>query len=176
MLAFLRGHQRPPEQSPRNPANIVMVSLTSRCDYCRYIYNHKRCGRCGTSVRTWDMSARTCYACEVCQPLQKGTILDTKRSKALSAAKDSKVSPILRLSCMISTALLLVTLCNHLFCSRTPALTAKSSFSRHASDMCMSFPGTLVTVLVELHDGLICSSGPMRISALVTALHWRSQS
>ena len=37
------------------------------------------------------MSARTCYACEVCQPLQKGTILDSKRSKALSAAADSKV-------------------------------------------------------------------------------------
>ena len=37
------------------------------------------------------MAARTCYACEVCQPLNKGTILDTSRSKALSAAKDSKV-------------------------------------------------------------------------------------
>lgn len=59
----------------------------------RYIYNHKACGRCGTPVRTWDMSARTCYACEVCQPLQQGTILDAKRTKALSAAKDSKVSP-----------------------------------------------------------------------------------
>ena len=58
---------------------------------CRYIYNHKSCGRCGSSVRTWDMSARTCYACEVCQPLQKGTILDSKRSKALSAATNSKV-------------------------------------------------------------------------------------
>ncbi|CAL5225951.1 g8750 [Coccomyxa viridis] len=57
----------------------------------RYIYNHKACGRCGTSVRTWDMSARTCYACEVCQPLQQGTILDAKRTKALSAARNSKV-------------------------------------------------------------------------------------
>ena len=59
--------------------------------YCRYIYNHKSCGLCGSAVRTWDMAARTCYACEVCQPLNKGTILDTSRSKALSAAKDSKV-------------------------------------------------------------------------------------
>lgn len=42
-------------------------------------------------MRTWDMSARTCYACEVCQPLQQGTILDAKRTKALSAAKNSKV-------------------------------------------------------------------------------------
>ena len=58
---------------------------------CRYIYNHKSCGLCGSAVRTWDMAARTCYACEVCQPLNKGTILDTSRSKALSAAKDSKV-------------------------------------------------------------------------------------
>ncbi|CAK0783892.1 hypothetical protein CVIRNUC_007092 [Coccomyxa viridis] len=57
----------------------------------RYIYNHRSCGLCGSAVRTWDMAARTCYACEVCQPLNKGTILDTSRSKALSAAKDSKV-------------------------------------------------------------------------------------
>ena len=67
------------------------------CHACRYIYNHKACGRCGTSVRTWDMSARTCYACEVCQPLQQGTILDAKRTKALSAAKNSKVSVLLSL-------------------------------------------------------------------------------
>ena len=135
--------QRPPKQALRDPAKIMMVSLTSRCDHCRYIYNHKRCGRCGTSVRTWDMSARTCYACEVCQPLQKGTILDTKRSKALSAAKDSKVSLILRLSCITSTAvLMLFRLCNALFCSRAPAWTANSASPKHGSGTCISFLGT----------------------------------
>jgi hypothetical protein len=35
----------------------------------RYIYNQSSCGRCGSAVRTWDMAARTVYACESCQPL-----------------------------------------------------------------------------------------------------------
>ena len=61
--------------------------------YHRYIYNHSSCGRCGSSVRTWDMAARTVYACETCQPLLlvEGAQLDQRRQKALAAAKDPKV-------------------------------------------------------------------------------------
>ena len=34
----------------------------------RYIYNKSRCSRCYGMVRSWDMSGRTCYACEgICQ-------------------------------------------------------------------------------------------------------------
>jgi formamidopyrimidine-DNA glycosylase len=36
----------------------------------RYIYNRSKCARCGSGVSSWDMSGRTCYACEggTCQP------------------------------------------------------------------------------------------------------------
>jgi formamidopyrimidine-DNA glycosylase len=36
----------------------------------RYIYNRSTCARCGGRVVSWDMSGRTCYACESgsCQP------------------------------------------------------------------------------------------------------------
>ena len=36
----------------------------------RYIYNRSTCARCGGRVSSWDMSGRTCYACESgsCQP------------------------------------------------------------------------------------------------------------
>ena len=36
----------------------------------RYIYNKSKCARCGGKVASWDMSGRTCYACESgsCQP------------------------------------------------------------------------------------------------------------
>ena len=33
----------------------------------RWIYNSARCGRCDGPVRSWDIQARTCYACERCQ-------------------------------------------------------------------------------------------------------------
>ena len=41
----------------------------------RYIYNESTCARCGGVVSSWDMSGRTCYACESgnCQPKMKGT-------------------------------------------------------------------------------------------------------
>eukprot|EP00288_Rhodomonas_lens_P001473 CAMPEP_0177730644 /NCGR_PEP_ID=MMETSP0484_2-20121128/22104_1 /TAXON_ID=354590 /ORGANISM="Rhodomonas lens, Strain RHODO" /LENGTH=493 /DNA_ID=CAMNT_0019243657 /DNA_START=443 /DNA_END=1924 /DNA_ORIENTATION=- len=35
----------------------------------RYIYNSAHCARCGGRVVSWDVSARTCYACTRCQPL-----------------------------------------------------------------------------------------------------------
>ncbi|KAL3691137.1 hypothetical protein R1sor_004788 [Riccia sorocarpa] len=34
----------------------------------RYIYNHKKCRRCGGPVINWVIATRTCYACEACQP------------------------------------------------------------------------------------------------------------
>jgi hypothetical protein len=34
----------------------------------RYIYNQKNCVRCGSTVQSWDMAGRTCYACVSCQP------------------------------------------------------------------------------------------------------------
>jgi formamidopyrimidine-DNA glycosylase len=39
----------------------------------RYIYNSGRCGRCSGPVRAWQINARTCYACEACQPRRAGT-------------------------------------------------------------------------------------------------------
>ena len=49
---------------PGFQALICLGNLHGVCAYtCRYIYNHKACGRCGTSVRTWDMYAPIAYAC-----------------------------------------------------------------------------------------------------------------
>ena len=35
----------------------------------RWIYNSPKCGRCDGPVRSWQINARTCYACQRCQPL-----------------------------------------------------------------------------------------------------------
>ena len=38
----------------------------------RYVYNRSECARCGGDVTSWDMSGRTCYACEGgCQPRRR---------------------------------------------------------------------------------------------------------
>ena len=34
----------------------------------RYVYKQDTCGRCGTSIRRWDLAGRWAYACETCQP------------------------------------------------------------------------------------------------------------
>ena len=34
----------------------------------RYVYKQEFCGRCGTSIRRWDLSGRWAYACQTCQP------------------------------------------------------------------------------------------------------------
>lgn len=34
----------------------------------RYIYNTAHCPRCATSIKTWDIQNRKCYACPTCQP------------------------------------------------------------------------------------------------------------
>ena len=40
----------------------------------RWIYNSATCGKCGGPVKSWQIQARTCYACESCQPLVKGVV------------------------------------------------------------------------------------------------------
>eukprot|EP00536_Pseudo-nitzschia_multiseries_P002655 jgi/Psemu1/109132/gw1.35.30.1 len=35
----------------------------------RYIYNTAKCPRCTTSIKSWQIASRTCYACPTCQPL-----------------------------------------------------------------------------------------------------------
>jgi formamidopyrimidine-DNA glycosylase len=54
----------------------------------RYIYNRPTCARCGGRVSSWDMSGRTCYACESgsCQPKQNG------RSVAAASKNDENMS------------------------------------------------------------------------------------
>eukprot|EP00984_Skeletonema_dohrnii_P013651 scaffold5664_cov94-Skeletonema_dohrnii-CCMP3373.AAC.7 len=53
----------------------------------RYIYNQSRCARCSGKVSSWNMSGRTCYACEGgCQPKQF-LIPSTPPVKSKSVAK-----------------------------------------------------------------------------------------
>ncbi|KAL9184280.1 hypothetical protein ACHAXT_002366 [Thalassiosira profunda] len=53
----------------------------------RYIYNKSSCARCGGRVSSWDMSGRTCYACEgSCQPKIKA------EAKAPSGDSSEKVA------------------------------------------------------------------------------------
>lgn len=35
----------------------------------RYIYNTAKCPRCSSSIKSWQIQSRTCYACFKCQPL-----------------------------------------------------------------------------------------------------------
>ena len=57
----------------------------------RYVYNHSKCGRCGSQVSTWDMNARKVYACETCQPLRADTVITPARAQALRAGRPTKV-------------------------------------------------------------------------------------
>ncbi|KAL3147956.1 hypothetical protein ABBQ38_014251 [Trebouxia sp. C0009 RCD-2024] len=58
----------------------------------RYVYNHNTCGRCGSPINTWDMQARTVYACQTCQPLHldPANQLAPARASALQASKGTK--------------------------------------------------------------------------------------
>jgi hypothetical protein len=50
----------------------------------RYIYNQSRCARCGGKVSSWDMSGRTCYACDGgCQPKQQ--LIDSEKKSNVVA-------------------------------------------------------------------------------------------
>lgn len=39
----------------------------------RYIYNTAKCPRCSSSIKSWQIASRTCYACPKCQPLNPTT-------------------------------------------------------------------------------------------------------
>lgn len=58
----------------------------------RYIYNRSECARCGGGVSSWDMSGRTCYACEGgCQPRhQQETAVESKQERAKPDAVASR--------------------------------------------------------------------------------------
>ena len=63
----------------------------------RYIYNKSTCARCGGRVSSWDMSGRTCYACEGgCQPKMKklmqasATAKIEVKKKNFNGAKEKK--------------------------------------------------------------------------------------
>ena len=70
---------------------LVMCYAYVLCPACRYIYNQKRCGRCGSGVRAWDMATRTAYACETCQPLLAGTLLSPARAADLASGDAPKL-------------------------------------------------------------------------------------
>ena len=46
----------------------------------RYIYNSSKCPRCGSSIKTWDIQNRKCYACTKCQPLSSKPLVVTPKS------------------------------------------------------------------------------------------------
>ena len=53
----------------------------------RYVYNQSTCGRCGASIRSWDVANRTVYACEACQPPPAPATLPEARVKRIEASK-----------------------------------------------------------------------------------------
>jgi formamidopyrimidine-DNA glycosylase len=61
----------------------------------RYIYNQASCGRCGSNVKSWLISARQAYCCPTCQPLLTGTKLPERRQDVLATAKGSHLFPSL---------------------------------------------------------------------------------
>ena len=58
----------------------------------RYIYNKSTCARCNGVVSSWDMSGRTCYACESgkCQPKMK--LMNSRSSSAEKIVSKEKSS------------------------------------------------------------------------------------
>jgi len=40
----------------------------------RYIYNTAKCPRCSSSIKSWAIAGRTCYACPTCQPLNSNSV------------------------------------------------------------------------------------------------------
>lgn len=58
----------------------------------RYIYNQARCFRCSSAVLSWQLNARTCYACPTCQPRPENVAdLAASGVKALAEAAPSKL-------------------------------------------------------------------------------------
>jgi formamidopyrimidine-DNA glycosylase len=55
----------------------------------RYIYNNSHCPRCGSSIKTWQIASRTCYACPRCQPLK----VITSKAAAVVTPQKKDCSP-----------------------------------------------------------------------------------
>ena len=60
----------------------------------RYIYNKSNCVRCGGRVNSWDISGRTCYACEGgCQPkikAESNVVVKEEAGEKKKVATDKK--------------------------------------------------------------------------------------
>jgi formamidopyrimidine-DNA glycosylase len=69
----------------------------------RVVYNRPRCAKCGGKVVSWDINARTAYACEACQPPPGkaalggggGAAAPTKSAPRLFASKCAPEMPAL---------------------------------------------------------------------------------
>jgi len=60
----------------------------------RYIYNKSTCSRCYGPIRSWNMSGRTCYACEgTCQPKTSAAAAPTSPKKGKASKAVKKVVP-----------------------------------------------------------------------------------
>ena len=60
----------------------------------RYIYNRSECARCGGGVSSWDMSGRTCYACEGgCQPRPQRKIEGAEPTRSAGEEADASSGP-----------------------------------------------------------------------------------
>merc|ERR1712127_226141 len=61
----------------------------------RYIYNTARCPRCSSSIKSWQIASRTCYACPKCQPLNPNDIATetTKSTVTLAVTPEQDVVP-----------------------------------------------------------------------------------
>jgi len=55
----------------------------------RYIYNTAKCPRCSTSIKSWQIASRTCYACPKCQPLKPDFMESTATQAARIPEKDA---------------------------------------------------------------------------------------
>ncbi len=59
----------------------------------RFVYNRERCATCGDRVVSFDINARTAYACPTCQPLRRGVAaaLPAARRKEVEGASPAKL-------------------------------------------------------------------------------------
>ena len=57
----------------------------------RYIYNQATCMRCGTEIKTWLITQRTCYCCSTCQPMPPHEHLSAQGRNAIQTASHTKL-------------------------------------------------------------------------------------
>ncbi|KAJ1453202.1 hypothetical protein M885DRAFT_466628 [Pelagophyceae sp. CCMP2097] len=75
-----------------------------RPDLRRYIYNQAKCPRCETRIVSWQINARTAYACPNCQPLHKADAAAAKAVKTVKAVEKKPSEPFLSHCARESTA------------------------------------------------------------------------